>query len=67
MPVVNLEDGSILRGERAPLRKDLDRWLDEHPGYMVDRPDDDEVGHPLPGFGTIHIDQLLRILELTSY
>ena len=46
MPVVNLEDGSILRGERAPLRKDLDRWLDEHPGYMVDRPDDDEVGHP---------------------
>ncbi|XP_061162484.1 chromodomain-helicase-DNA-binding protein 8-like [Saccostrea echinata] len=38
VPVVNLEDGSRLSGDEAPLKRDLDKWLDEHPGYMVDRP-----------------------------
>ena len=42
--VVSLEDGSLLTGEEAPRRRDLDSWLDNHPGYMVDRPDpEDEV------------------------
>ena len=40
--VVNLEDGSILRAEEAPRRRDLERWLEEHPGYMVDRADPEE-------------------------
>ena len=40
--VVNLEDGSILRGEEAPRRRDLDRWLEENRGYMVDRADPEE-------------------------
>ncbi|CAH1779419.1 unnamed protein product [Owenia fusiformis] len=39
IPVISLEDGSRLSGEEAPMRKDLDQWLDEHPGYMVDKPD----------------------------
>lgn len=38
VPVINLEDGSRLSGDEAPLKRDLDKWLDEHPGYMVDRP-----------------------------
>ena len=40
--MVNLEDGSILRGEEAPRRRDLDRWLEENRGYMVDRADPEE-------------------------
>ncbi|KAK3608042.1 hypothetical protein CHS0354_031028 [Potamilus streckersoni] len=36
VPVINLEDGSRLSGDDAPLKKDLDKWLDDHPGYMVD-------------------------------
>lgn len=39
VPVINLEDGSRLSGDEAPLKKDLDKWLDDHPGFMVDRPD----------------------------
>lgn len=42
VPVINLEDGSRLSGDEAPLKKDLDKWLDDHPGFMVDRPDNFE-------------------------
>ena len=38
VPVINLEDGSRLSGDEAPLKRDLDKWLNEHPGYMVDGP-----------------------------
>ncbi|XP_064639881.1 chromodomain-helicase-DNA-binding protein 7-like isoform X2 [Lineus longissimus] len=40
VPVVNIEDGSRLSGEEAPSRLELEEWLDNHPGYMVDLPDD---------------------------
>lgn len=36
VPVINLEDGSRLSGDDAPLKKNLEQWLDQHPGYMVD-------------------------------
>ena len=42
MPVVNLEDGSRLSGDEAPSKKDLDRWLDLHPNYMVEQDDQDK-------------------------
>lgn len=42
VPVINLEDGSRLSGKDAPRRHELDKWLDEHPGYMLDRPDMEE-------------------------
>ncbi|CAC5413135.1 CHD9 [Mytilus coruscus] len=35
VPVINLEDGSRLSGDEAPQKKDLEKWLDEHPGYMI--------------------------------
>ena len=38
VPVVNLEDGTRLHGAEAPLKKDLEEWLDAHPAYMVDKP-----------------------------
>ncbi|KAL5021350.1 hypothetical protein ScPMuIL_000505 [Solemya velum] len=37
--VINLEDGSILTGDKAPKKKNIERWLEENPGYIVDRPD----------------------------
>ncbi|XP_013394879.1 chromodomain-helicase-DNA-binding protein 8 isoform X2 [Lingula anatina] len=43
VPVVNIEDGSRLSGDEAPKRKDLEKWLRHHPGYMAD---DDEVEEP---------------------
>ena len=39
--MINLEDGSRLAGDKAPLKKDLDSWLDQHPGYIIDRIDDE--------------------------
>ena len=39
--MINLEDGSRLAGDKAPLKKDLDAWLDQHPGYVIDRVDDE--------------------------
>ena len=39
--MINLEDGSRLTGDKAPLKKDLDAWLDSHPGYIIDRIDDE--------------------------
>ena len=41
VPVVNIEDGSRLSGDEAPMKRDLDKWLNEHPEYMVDKPDHD--------------------------
>ncbi|XP_014669960.1 PREDICTED: chromodomain-helicase-DNA-binding protein 7-like [Priapulus caudatus] len=35
IPVINVEDGSILRGEGAPTASNLSQWLAEHPGYIV--------------------------------
>lgn len=35
--VINLEDGSWLLGDEVLLKRDLDKWLDEYLGYMVDR------------------------------
>lgn len=45
VPVINLEDGSRLSGEDAPLKKNLESWLEKHPGHVVDsRVDDLEEG-----------------------
>ena len=43
IPVVNLEDGSRLSGDEAPMRKDIEKFLDEHPGYMIDKPSDNSM------------------------
>ena len=39
--MINLEDGSRLTGDGAPMKKDLDAWLDQHPGYVIDKVDDE--------------------------
>ena len=49
MPVVNLEDGSRLSGDEAPSKKDLDKWLDSHPNYMVEQDDQDREPGELHG------------------
>lgn len=36
VPVINLKDGTRLAGEDAPMRKDLQLWLKEHPGFVAD-------------------------------
>ncbi|GAV07723.1 hypothetical protein RvY_17530 [Ramazzottius varieornatus] len=36
VPVINLRDGSILQGDKAPKRKDLAHWLMRHDNYVVD-------------------------------
>lgn len=36
VPVINLKDGTRLAGEDAPKRKELEKWLQEHPGYVED-------------------------------
>lgn len=36
IPVINLKDGTRLAGDDAPMRKDLDQWLREHPGFVAD-------------------------------
>uniref|UniRef100_A0A6I8N6E2 Chromodomain helicase DNA binding protein 9 n=1 Tax=Ornithorhynchus anatinus TaxID=9258 RepID=A0A6I8N6E2_ORNAN len=36
VPVINLKDGMRLAGDDAPKRKDLEKWLKEHPGYVED-------------------------------
>lgn len=36
VPVINLKDGTRLAGDDAPMRKDLDQWLREHPGFVAD-------------------------------
>ena len=37
--VLLLQDGSRLTGDDGPLRKDLQAWMLEHPGYMAEVPD----------------------------
>ncbi|XP_050399765.1 chromodomain-helicase-DNA-binding protein 9 isoform X2 [Patella vulgata] len=39
IPVISLEDGSRLSGEEAPKKKNLEQWLMDHPGYVVEQPD----------------------------
>lgn len=36
VPVINLKDGTRLAGDDAPRRKDLEQWLNEHPGFVAD-------------------------------
>uniref|UniRef100_A0A674MHI4 Chromodomain helicase DNA binding protein 9 n=1 Tax=Takifugu rubripes TaxID=31033 RepID=A0A674MHI4_TAKRU len=36
VPVINLKDGTRLAGDDAPKRKDLEQWLNEHPGFVAD-------------------------------
>ncbi|XP_043913895.1 chromodomain-helicase-DNA-binding protein 8 [Protopterus annectens] len=36
IPVVNKADGMVLLGEEAPRRGDLERWLQQHPNFVVD-------------------------------
>ncbi|XP_070187859.1 chromodomain-helicase-DNA-binding protein 8-like isoform X4 [Littorina saxatilis] len=59
VPVINVEDGSVLTGDEAPKKKRLEQWLLEHPGYMISGqaasglpssmiPMPDEQPHPLP-------------------
>uniref|UniRef100_A0A670JFG9 Chromodomain helicase DNA binding protein 9 n=1 Tax=Podarcis muralis TaxID=64176 RepID=A0A670JFG9_PODMU len=36
VPVINLKDGTRLAGDDAPKRKDLEKWFNEHPGYVED-------------------------------
>ena len=57
MPVINLEDGSRLSGDDAPLKKNLEHWLDQHPGYMVDSREELEEGEIVSGLelACIHI------------
>ena len=38
VPVVHLQEGTRLTGEGAPTRKDLAHWLEEHPGYVEEKP-----------------------------
>ena len=53
MPVINLEDGSRLSGDEAPRKKDLDSWMDKHPGYIIDSRDDEiEEGEIVSKFVT---------------
>uniref|UniRef100_A0A8C6PVN7 Chromodomain helicase DNA binding protein 9 n=1 Tax=Nothobranchius furzeri TaxID=105023 RepID=A0A8C6PVN7_NOTFU len=36
VPVINLKDGTRLAGDDAPMRKELEQWLKEHPGFVAD-------------------------------
>ncbi|XP_078063621.1 chromodomain-helicase-DNA-binding protein 9-like, partial [Mustelus asterias] len=36
IPVVSKVDGTVLAGEEAPRRRELDTWLKEHPDFSVD-------------------------------
>lgn len=36
VPVISLKDGTRLAGDDAPKRKDLELWLNEHPGFVAD-------------------------------
>nr|XP_006822409.1 PREDICTED: chromodomain-helicase-DNA-binding protein 7-like [Saccoglossus kowalevskii] len=38
VPVINKSEGLRLSGLAAPLKKDLNRWLEDHPAYSVDYP-----------------------------
>ena len=44
VPVINLEDGSRLSGDDAPLKKNLETWMEKHPGFMVDSREELEEG-----------------------
>lgn len=47
VPVIHLKDGTRLAGDDAPKRKDLEKWLKEHPGYVEDLGAFIPVGVPL--------------------
>lgn len=47
VPVIHLKDGTRLAGDDAPKRKDLEKWLKEHPGYVEDLGASIPVGDPL--------------------
>ena len=33
--VIETSTGKKLTGDEAPIRKDLEKWLADHPGYVV--------------------------------
>ena len=35
MTVIETSTGKKLTGEDAPIRKDLEKWLSEHPGLVI--------------------------------
>lgn len=49
MPVINVEDGSVLTGDDAPPKRDLERWLHEHPGFMISPQPTSFMNFPIPG------------------
>ncbi|GFR73878.1 chromodomain-helicase-DNA-binding protein 9 [Elysia marginata] len=34
--MINLEDGSVLTGKDCPRKRNMEAWLQQHPGYMID-------------------------------
>lgn len=36
IPMINLEDGSVLTGRDCPRKRNMEAWLQQHPGYMID-------------------------------
>ncbi|KAK3760063.1 hypothetical protein RRG08_064733 [Elysia crispata] len=36
IPMINLEDGSVLTGKDCPRKRHMEAWLQQHPGYMID-------------------------------
>ena len=57
VPLVNTEDGSRLAGDMAPLRKDLDRFLELHPEYVEEKAEDGmEVSNVLGSLGQLDRD-----------
>lgn len=37
VPMVHLTNGRRLTGEDAPMYKDLGQWMEDHPGFILDR------------------------------
>lgn len=60
VPVINLKDGTRLAGDDAPKRKDLEKWLKEHPGYVED------LGAFIPVGDALQILVLILFLWLTK-
>ncbi len=40
MRLISLEDGSILSGEDAPRHKDLEKFMEDNPGFVLEQPMD---------------------------
>jgi len=42
VPVKNMESGEVLVGESAPKRRDLEKWLADHPNYQETKLNDEQ-------------------------